>query len=320
VGPAGGRWQGWSNIGRSRRAPEIAIPLPLSHSLVAAASLIAASGSSSTSKTSGASSAASLILLVAIFGAAYFFFLRPRAQAARRQRETLTEIGVGDEVLTGAGIFGRVLDVEQDRVTIETAPGTRITVLRSTIARRITNPPAEAMRWDDHDEAEAHAAYSEEDWHEDDEQDTTSDDETDDHEAAHRGDADQADVVDADDEDEDGDEDDEEAEDHHGVTTASAEAAEAAEADRTGETDADETVDDEVEGHAVDASGKNGRTPSPDAISHNGAAGSDTPSNGSEDETRSAGPARPARSGGGRRARRRPRGAPDASTDDSGAS
>ena len=46
-------------------------------------------------------------------------------------------VDAGDEVLTGAGIFGTVLDVEADRVTLETAPGTRITVLRSTIARRI---------------------------------------------------------------------------------------------------------------------------------------------------------------------------------------
>ncbi len=78
---------------------------------------------------------------------AYIFFLRPRAQEARRQRNTLMELSAGDEVLTGAGIFGTVLDVEPDRVTLETAPGTRITVLRSTIARRITDPGEETPSW-----------------------------------------------------------------------------------------------------------------------------------------------------------------------------
>jgi len=87
------------------------------------------------------------------------FFIRPRAQAARRQRDTLMELSPGDEVLTGAGIFGTVLDVESDRVTLETAPGTRITVLRSTIARRITEPAPETPNWDEHDEDEAHGAY-----------------------------------------------------------------------------------------------------------------------------------------------------------------
>ena len=67
------------------------------------------------------------------------------------------------------GIFGTVLDVEADRVTLETAPGTRITVLRSTIARRITDPAVETPSWDEHDEDEAHGAYQdyEHDEHED---------------------------------------------------------------------------------------------------------------------------------------------------------
>jgi hypothetical protein len=44
--------------------------------------------------------------------------------------------------------------VEPDRVTLETAPGTRITVVRSTIARRITEPDANSVaeqNW--HDES-----------------------------------------------------------------------------------------------------------------------------------------------------------------------
>ncbi len=96
-----------------------------------------------------------------IFGVGYMFFIRPRSQAARRQRDTLMELSAGDEVLTGAGIFGTVLDVESDRVTLETAPGTRITVLRSTIARRIPDATPDAPSWDEHDEDEAHGAYHE---------------------------------------------------------------------------------------------------------------------------------------------------------------
>ena len=114
-----------------------------------AAVLVAASSKSTT--TSGSSSLSLLILFVFVLGA-YFLFIRPRSQAARRQREDLQEIVAGDEVLTGAGIFGTVLDVAADRVTLETAPGTRITVLRSTIARRITPQTVEDDEaWEDHD-------------------------------------------------------------------------------------------------------------------------------------------------------------------------
>ena len=98
---------------------------------------------SSKTTTSTGSSAASLIFILILGVAAYFFFIRPRSKAARAQRDTLMELGVGDEVLTGAGIFGTVIQVDSDRVTIETAPGTRLTVLRSTIARRITSVTTE---------------------------------------------------------------------------------------------------------------------------------------------------------------------------------
>ena len=75
---------------------------------------MAASSKSSTTSSSG-SSAVSLLILVGLFALVYVFFLRPRAQAARRQRDTLMELSAGDEVLTAAGIFGTVLDVQADR-------------------------------------------------------------------------------------------------------------------------------------------------------------------------------------------------------------
>lgn len=124
----------------------------------ALAVLLAATSNSKNAPSAG-SSAASLIFIVVIAAAAYFLFIRPRSQAARRQRDTLMEIGPGDEVLTGAGIFGTVLDVLEDRVTLETAPGTRITVLRSTIARRITptEEPEVPETW--HDEEREGVAW-----------------------------------------------------------------------------------------------------------------------------------------------------------------
>jgi len=133
--------------------------------------ILLAQGSSSSKTPTTSNPLVSLLPLILIFGLAYVLFLRPRAQAARRQRDTLMELSAGDEVLTGAGIFGTVLDVQADRVTIETAPGTRITVLRSTIARRLTDPADETPSWDAHDEDEAHGAYHDyEHSHEDDDE------------------------------------------------------------------------------------------------------------------------------------------------------
>src|ERR1017187_3984073 len=107
-----------------------------------------------TKTTTSGAGIGELIFFVIIAGVFYMFFIRPRSQAVRRQRDTLMELSAGDEVLTAAGIFGTVLDVEPDRVTLETVPGTRITVVRSTIARRITEPDANSVaeqNW--HDES-----------------------------------------------------------------------------------------------------------------------------------------------------------------------
>jgi preprotein translocase subunit YajC len=144
-------------------------------SVHAALTVLAASSGSSKTTTTSSNPLESLLPLILIFGVAYVFFLRPRSQQARRQRETLMELSAGDEVLTGAGIFGTVLDVEPDRVTLETAPGTRITVLRSTIARKVTDPAVETPSWDEHDEDEAHGAYQEYEHDEHDEHDGDAD-------------------------------------------------------------------------------------------------------------------------------------------------
>jgi preprotein translocase subunit YajC len=111
-----------------------------------------ASGSSSSSKTTNGGSPVFFIFILVLFGAMYFLFLRPRSQQAKRQREEMQAVSVGDEVLTGAGIFGTIVGIEGDRVELETGPGSRITVLRSTIARRMTEPEPSSGEGDDWDD------------------------------------------------------------------------------------------------------------------------------------------------------------------------
>ena len=95
--------------------------------------VIAASGGSGA--TGG--SAFSLLFLLLIGVVFYFMLIRPQQRRARAQRELTQSIGVGDEVVTIGGIFGRVQEVDDDAVTIEVAPGTSLRFVRSAIARRI---------------------------------------------------------------------------------------------------------------------------------------------------------------------------------------
>lgn len=117
--------------------------VPHLHALI----LLAGSTSSTAKKAAPPSGGSnySLLILLAIVALGYFLFIRPRSRAAQAQRQTLSTLTAGDEVLTGAGIYGTVLDVYPDRVTIETAPGTRMTVARSTVSRKVeqAGPPAD---------------------------------------------------------------------------------------------------------------------------------------------------------------------------------
>jgi preprotein translocase subunit YajC len=80
---------------------------------------------------------APLILMGGVF---YFLLIRPQQKRARAQRALINSIQVGDEVMTTGGIFGTIREIDDDEGTIEVeiAPGTRIRMVRSGIARRLT--------------------------------------------------------------------------------------------------------------------------------------------------------------------------------------
>jgi preprotein translocase subunit YajC len=90
-----------------------------------------------TTKTSSASSLLPLLFFIAIGFILWRFYLKPRTQAAQNQRTAMSMLDIGDEVLTSSGIIGTVIELETDRVTLETGPGTQITVIRSAITRRL---------------------------------------------------------------------------------------------------------------------------------------------------------------------------------------
>ena len=62
------------------------------------------------------------MLLLQIGGIAlvfYFLILRPQQAARRKHEELLKNLKKGDEIVTMGGIIGKVKDIKEDRVTIE---------------------------------------------------------------------------------------------------------------------------------------------------------------------------------------------------------
>jgi preprotein translocase subunit YajC len=77
-----------------------------------------------------------LLLIGVVF---YFLLIRPQNQRRRAQMEMQSSIEVGDEIVTTAGIYGTITEIDDDFgiVTLEVAPNTEIRLARAAVATRL---------------------------------------------------------------------------------------------------------------------------------------------------------------------------------------
>lgn len=75
-----------------------------------------------------------LIQMVLIFAIFYFLLLRPQAKERQRHEDMLKAVAKGDEVVTNGGIIGKVVHVDENRLTIRTGENTKLTVDRTRLA------------------------------------------------------------------------------------------------------------------------------------------------------------------------------------------
>jgi preprotein translocase subunit YajC len=89
----------------------------------------------------------------------YFLLIRPQRNRQRAQQSLLAQLEVGDEVLTSGGIFGTIIEIDEDDgvLTVEIAPGTNVKMLRQGVAQRFVEddeaPDDDASFDDDDDDA-----------------------------------------------------------------------------------------------------------------------------------------------------------------------
>ena len=64
----------------------------------------------------------------------YFLIIRPQSQARKRHEALLEDLKKGDEVVTSGGVMGKVTEIKDARITIETGTA-QIVVLRQRITQ-----------------------------------------------------------------------------------------------------------------------------------------------------------------------------------------
>jgi preprotein translocase subunit YajC len=87
----------------------------------------------------GASSGSGVLFIIVIaFLLLWLIVVRPQrrrqSQQQQQQQQMLSDLTVGDEVLTAGGIYGTISQLDEDQVTVEIAPNTEVRVDRRAIA------------------------------------------------------------------------------------------------------------------------------------------------------------------------------------------
>ena len=77
---------------------------------------------------------ASFIPLILIFLIFYFLLIRPQQKKQKEHKILLDSIQRGDEILSSGGILGKVIKVDNDKLTVEISKGVHVTIIRSTVA------------------------------------------------------------------------------------------------------------------------------------------------------------------------------------------
>ncbi len=74
-----------------------------------------------------------LLLLVVMFGVLYMLMIRPQQKKAAAHRQLLGSLEIGDVVVTSAGIYGAVAEIEDTFVWLEVAPDVELKVAKAAI-------------------------------------------------------------------------------------------------------------------------------------------------------------------------------------------
>lgn len=99
-----------------------------------------------SSNSGGSGGWTMILLLVLMMVAMYFLLIRPQQKRKRQQQEMQSNVGVGAEIMTVGGLYGTIVDSDDETITIEVAEGVTNRYAKGAIGRVIT--PAETVAED----------------------------------------------------------------------------------------------------------------------------------------------------------------------------
>ena len=86
-----------------------------------------------------------LPMLIIFVGVAYFLIIRPQAKRAKEQKKLMSDLSIGDEVMTAGGIVGRIEKLNDGFIRLSLGT-TEITIQKSSIANILPKGTLESMQ------------------------------------------------------------------------------------------------------------------------------------------------------------------------------
>jgi len=85
------------------------------------------------------------LLLIAVMGGVfYLLILRPQRARQAAQQRLISSLGPDDRIVTIGGFHATVVEVDDDTLRVEVAPGTVVTIARAAVGRRLVDADTDA--------------------------------------------------------------------------------------------------------------------------------------------------------------------------------
>ncbi len=97
---------------------------------------MATSGTGTAGSTGGLSSITSFLPFVLILAVFYFLIIMPQRKRDQEHKKMLESLKRGDKIITNGGIYGKIVDIKENKLIIEIAKGVEIEILKNAIGNK----------------------------------------------------------------------------------------------------------------------------------------------------------------------------------------
>lgn len=85
-----------------------------------------------------------IVIVLIFFAAAWLLLIVPRKRELRRHQLLMTQLEVGDDVITSSGVYGTIRTIDGEFVQLEVAPGVELKMAKRAVAAMAVDPEPDA--------------------------------------------------------------------------------------------------------------------------------------------------------------------------------